>query len=355
MRRKKLGFTLIELLVVIAIIGILSTLAIIALGSARQKARDSKRVADMSQIGKALELYYSDNNIYPTLITSGQSLSSPDGSKTYLQVVPTNPSPRADNGCPDQDYVYSSRSNNQGYTIYYCLGGASGASNAGANIASESATNNDGSLLLRLDAGVTASYPGTGTTWTDLGPRAFNGTLTNGPTYDSTYGGSIVLDGTNDFVQLGSVMSGATDFTIIAWVKNNQSGIASILANYGAGAASGEAQLAWSSSVNRTPSMYLEPANIITTSSAYVANTIKQVAVTRSGSTATSYVDGVLKATNSSAATTPVASANFRIGANRSGTELFQGNVYQILVYNRALSTAEILANYNAQKARYGL
>lgn len=62
----KKGFTLIELLVVIAIIGLLSTLAVVALSSARQKARDSKRLSDLKQVQTALELYYTDNNAYPT-------------------------------------------------------------------------------------------------------------------------------------------------------------------------------------------------------------------------------------------------------------------------------------------------
>lgn len=64
MLKNKKGFTLIELLVVIAIIGLLSTLAVVALTSARQKARDSKRVSDMKQLQTAMELLFSTNNSY---------------------------------------------------------------------------------------------------------------------------------------------------------------------------------------------------------------------------------------------------------------------------------------------------
>jgi prepilin-type N-terminal cleavage/methylation domain-containing protein len=63
--RKKNGFTLIELLVVIAIIGLLSTVVLISLNRARQKARDAKRLADMRQILLALEMYYDSNDTYP--------------------------------------------------------------------------------------------------------------------------------------------------------------------------------------------------------------------------------------------------------------------------------------------------
>ena len=60
------------------------------------------------------------------------------------------------------------------------------------------------SLLLYLDAANTKSYPGSGTTWTDLSSKNNNPTLTNGPTFDSDNMGSIVLDGTNDIVEFSS-------------------------------------------------------------------------------------------------------------------------------------------------------
>jgi len=64
-------------------------------------------------------------------------------------------------------------------------------------------------LQLYLDAGNASSYPGSGTTWTDLTVNGRNGTLTNGPTYSGTNGGSIVFDGTNDFVQCTGSLSAA--------------------------------------------------------------------------------------------------------------------------------------------------
>lgn len=98
------GFTLIELLVVIAIIGLLSTLAVVALGSARQKANDAKRLSDIKQIQTALELYYTDQNGYPTagsavdlgdtnhacLNASGFGTSG--CSNPYMGLVPKGPS-----------------------------------------------------------------------------------------------------------------------------------------------------------------------------------------------------------------------------------------------------------------------
>lgn len=62
---KNKGFTLIELLVVIAIIGLLATIVLVSLNTARAKARDANRIADLKQIQLAVEMYYDDNGSYP--------------------------------------------------------------------------------------------------------------------------------------------------------------------------------------------------------------------------------------------------------------------------------------------------
>ncbi|MFH0854203.1 MAG: prepilin-type N-terminal cleavage/methylation domain-containing protein [bacterium] len=99
------GFTLIELLVVIAIIGLLSTLAVVSLNSARAKSRDAKRVADVKQLQTALELHFNDKGAYPSenaVLTlgagEGSTLSAdagwddvPVGTK-YMSKVPAGPS-----------------------------------------------------------------------------------------------------------------------------------------------------------------------------------------------------------------------------------------------------------------------
>jgi len=63
--KKNLGFTLIELLVVISVIGFLASASIVALDNARMKARDDRRMSDIKQFQKAMDLYYDTNNIYP--------------------------------------------------------------------------------------------------------------------------------------------------------------------------------------------------------------------------------------------------------------------------------------------------
>ena len=80
------GFTLIELLVVIAIIGILSSVVLASLNSARQKGRDARRIADIKQLQLALELYYDANGSYPATVSTSTLVSS-----GYIAAIPSDP------------------------------------------------------------------------------------------------------------------------------------------------------------------------------------------------------------------------------------------------------------------------
>ena len=75
-------------------------------------------------------------------------------------------------------------------------------------------------LVLCLDAGNTKSYPGSGTTWTDLSGNGNTGTLTNGPTYSSANGGSFVFDGTDDYASISGSIT-VSEVTFSVWLKRN--------------------------------------------------------------------------------------------------------------------------------------
>ena len=87
------GFTLIELLVVIAIIGILASIVLASLDSARKKGRDARRIADVKQLQLALELYYDACNAFPTALTAGVTGSACSGlvGPGYISTIPNDP------------------------------------------------------------------------------------------------------------------------------------------------------------------------------------------------------------------------------------------------------------------------
>ena len=142
MKLNKKGFTLIELLVVIAIIGLLSTLAVVALNTARTKSRDAKRISDVKQIQTALELYYADKGNYPTLVAPGAALGAGNytvlcstgwsgaacggGATTYMGQVPKDPG--------STSYTYVSADGTT-YSIAFTLESGTGSLAAGAHTA----------------------------------------------------------------------------------------------------------------------------------------------------------------------------------------------------------------------------
>jgi len=145
--KKQKGFTLIELLVVIAIIGLLSTLAVVALNNARQKSRDARRVADIKQIQTAFELYYNDVGDYPGTPaaavcgaaagdTGGCVLSETNGiaatgaGTTYMNKIPLDP----DNST-HYNYTYDGSNT---YSLDYTLEGTTGGIPMGVHVATPS-------------------------------------------------------------------------------------------------------------------------------------------------------------------------------------------------------------------------
>ena len=124
-KRTTHGFTLIELLLVVAIIGLLSSVVLASLNTARARARDAQRLSDMRSLESALELYRSDNPTYPSTSsawwgtcsscgshgTSGASGYVPNLAPTYIPELPRDPKTAEPNRC----YLY--RSNGADYMI----------------------------------------------------------------------------------------------------------------------------------------------------------------------------------------------------------------------------------------------
>jgi hypothetical protein len=211
----------------------------------------------------------------------------------------------------------------------------------------------DPSLLLDLDAGDSASYPGTGTTWTDLSGKGRNGTITS-PSYSASDGGSIVFNGTSTRVDYSLIA--ISNFTCVSWFKpaiNNEYQEIFAGSDGASGPNNNQLRLAPSGAIEialNNAGVSLSPS----TSGQITAGAWHQIAWVRSGSSISIYKNGTAISSGSSSAQLTLVNigAQFIIG---SPAFFFKGHLSVARIYDRALSAAEVSQDFNALRGRYGI
>lgn len=220
-----------------------------------------------------------------------------------------------------------------------------------------------GGLIYYVDAGDASSYPGSGSTWTDISGQGRTTTLNNGPTYDSNNGGSIDFDGVNDNAQTTSGFNpNLTTKTLIGWCKLNsitQQGGGLIGAGWPANSQTfdtivyNETNNGWmfgSDNFNRTFSSGVKETS--------TNDWVMISAVYESGTNGYKmYRQNTLIAQGTqSVLTINDANSAYWLGKRHStATGPLDGYISVGMIYNRALSSTEITQNYDYFKGRYGL
>jgi len=217
-------------------------------------------------------------------------------------------------------------------------------------------------LVLALDAANVASYPGTGTAWTDLsGVGSVSATL-SGAVFDTTNGGSISFDGSNDYASLGissifNQFSG--NFTVSLWARASglNSNAGNLIGDWYTGNAGATSQ--WQiTMVNSSTQLgvYRHPTGtLISAASGFSHSTWINVVLTRIGSTLTLYSNNTSVGTATNSTTFGSATGNLNIGIDgNNASEPFSGRIASVLIYNVGLTSTQVSQNYNSTKARFG-
>lgn len=212
-------------------------------------------------------------------------------------------------------------------------------------------------LVLNLDAAQKTSYSGSGTTWRDLSGNRNNGTLTNGPTFSSANGGSILFDGVDDYVPMSNTITLGNTFTISSFIKltsnNSDTSVTGTNAN-GSDNWFGIAN-------NKIYLFYTQIAdvnNVSLTGNSTLSNGVfYQITAVINGSTSIVYLNGVQDGTKTESFTIGSWDGGYAIGRRSIdvGQRYFNGSIANIFYYNRVLSASEILQNYNTTKGRFNL
>jgi hypothetical protein len=216
-------------------------------------------------------------------------------------------------------------------------------------------------LVFCVDAASKRSYPGTGTVWTDLAGEN-DGTLTNGPTFSSDNGGSIVFDGSDDYVEnTTNDFAFTNSFTVCVWVKAHTVGNWDRIVDYSHFASPRNGWfIGWYSSSGkyefRLDTIGGGDGSLV--SNTIVTNEWNCICGVYDSSTnsAVLYENSILVDSQTTSGTEAYSSVTkLGIGArlNPSPTEYFDGDISNILIHNSALTADEVLQNYNATRGRY--
>ena len=210
-------------------------------------------------------------------------------------------------------------------------------------------------LIFAIDAGSTRSYPGSGTTATDLaGTNTV--ALVNGVSYNPNQGGKWGFDGIDDLIYLNSGTALVlNDFTITQWIQfPATSSRMSIGGGSATGGSSYKGYIWYRSGQNEIRvTMDSETGAIFTVAESVYCNKWSQITATRSGGTYKLYIDGVQVDITRTASTNDFSIRT--IGWSYSNPYTFAGSISNTLIYNTALTAAQVLQNFNAQKSRFGL
>jgi hypothetical protein len=217
-------------------------------------------------------------------------------------------------------------------------------------------------LVLALDAGNIKSYNAgiSTTTWTDLSGRGNTGTLTNGPTYNSVNGGSIVFDGTDDYVNFPGTASGILDFgtgnfSLCCWIKPGSGISGDGIINKRSGGRGYRLDI-YSSLGIRMLVVGDAGGVVVTANQIYNVGTWYYVVGVAENNTLKLYINSTLQTQTASYSGTLSNSGVLEIGRMDANNDLsLDASVAQASIYNRALSAAEVSQNFNALRSRYGI
>jgi hypothetical protein len=211
-------------------------------------------------------------------------------------------------------------------------------------------------LVLHLDAGRAESFGGDGTTWRDLSGNGNNGTLVNGVGFSAEEGGSLIFDGTNDYVQISNNVSpGTGDFAISVWVYKTETSTNRYIWDFGSNGGTFASGTDISQGFRYYNPTLGSGSVLYTAGPVHNINTWYNIVISRISGTTYFYSNGSL--INSAADAGNIGSWGTTLYIGRyggGGGYEHQGSISNFLVYkNKGLTAAEVSQNYNALVGRY--